>query len=191
MARLILATAEGPQAIDLRPANSLGRHPNNSIQLLDKIVSKEHCIVEMREGQFLLRDLGSLNGTYINGEKISEAPLKPGQTLRFGQVELRIDDGKPVNAQQAPAVAVSAPAPAPAPAPKRSEGGTMVMARGVSLSDLEESGTRQGGFDTNKVFSKKKNKANMYFIIGGVVLLIVIVVLIIVALNAVKSTGQP
>ena len=43
MARLILATAEGQQAIELRPINSLGRHPNNSIQLLDKIVSKEHC----------------------------------------------------------------------------------------------------------------------------------------------------
>jgi adenylate cyclase len=42
MARLILATAEGQQAIELRPINSLGRHPNNSIQLLDKIVSKEH-----------------------------------------------------------------------------------------------------------------------------------------------------
>jgi len=36
------------------------RHPNNSIQLLDKIVSKEHCILEQREGGFVLRDLGSL-----------------------------------------------------------------------------------------------------------------------------------
>ena len=50
MARLILATAEGQQAIELRPINSLGRHPNNSIQLLDKIVSKEHCILEQRDG---------------------------------------------------------------------------------------------------------------------------------------------
>ena len=65
MARLILATAEGQQAIELRPINSLGRHPNNSIQLLDKIVSKEHCILEQRDGGFVLRDLGSLNGTYV------------------------------------------------------------------------------------------------------------------------------
>jgi hypothetical protein len=50
MARLILATAEGQQAIELRPINSLGRHPNNTIQLLDKIVSKEHCILEQRDG---------------------------------------------------------------------------------------------------------------------------------------------
>ena len=70
MARLILATNEGQQAIELRPINSLGRHPNNSIQLLDKIVSKEHCILEQRDGIFILRDLGSLNGTYINGERV-------------------------------------------------------------------------------------------------------------------------
>ena len=70
MARLILATAEGQQAIELRPINSLGRHPNNTIQLLDKIVSKEHCILEQRDGQFILRDLGSLNGTYVNGERV-------------------------------------------------------------------------------------------------------------------------
>jgi len=94
MARLILATAEGPQAIDLRPANSLGRHPNNSIQLLDKIVSKEHCIVEMREGQFLLRDLGSLNGTYINGERVrGEQFLRHGDEIALGSTRARYDDG--------------------------------------------------------------------------------------------------
>ena len=70
MARLILATAEGQQAIELRPINSLGRHPNNTIQLLDKIVPKEHCILELRDGHFVLRDLGSLNGTYVNGERV-------------------------------------------------------------------------------------------------------------------------
>jgi adenylate cyclase len=94
MARLILATAEGPQAIELRPANSLGRHPNNSIQLLDKIVSKEHCIVEMRDGQFLLRDLGSLNGTYINGERVKgEQFLRHGDEIALGSTRARYDDG--------------------------------------------------------------------------------------------------
>ncbi len=94
MARLILATAEGPQAIDLRPTNSLGRHPNNSIQLLDKIVSKEHCIVELRDGQFLLRDLGSLNGTYINGERVrGEQFLRHGDEIALGSTRARYDDG--------------------------------------------------------------------------------------------------
>src|SRR5438105_2668915 len=94
MARLILATAEGQQAIELRPINSLGRHPNNTIQLLDKIVSKEHCILEQREGHFVLRDLGSLNGTYVNGERVrGEALLKHGDEIALGSTRARYDDG--------------------------------------------------------------------------------------------------
>ncbi len=94
MARLILATAEGQQAIELRPINSLGRHPNNTIQLLDKIVSKEHCILEQREGQFILRDLGSLNGTYINGERVrGEQQLRHGDEITLGSTRARYDDG--------------------------------------------------------------------------------------------------
>jgi adenylate cyclase len=97
MAKLILATAEGQQAIDLRPINSLGRHPNNTIQLLDKIVSKEHCILEFREGRFLLRDLGSLNGTYINGERVrGEQFLKHGDEISLGSTRARYDDGSGV-----------------------------------------------------------------------------------------------
>src|SRR6516165_9472672 len=98
MARLILATAEGQQAIELRPINSLGRHPNNSIQLLDKIVSKEHCILEQRDGQFVLRDLGSLNGTYVNGERVrGEQVLRHGDEIALGSTRARYDDGTGLN----------------------------------------------------------------------------------------------
>src|SRR3954447_5922779 len=102
MARLILSTAEGQQAIELRPVNSLGRHPNNSIQLLDKIVSKEHCIIELRVDHFVLRDLGSLNGTFINNERVrGEAPLKHGDEIALGATRGRFDD--------APAPSLGAP----------------------------------------------------------------------------------
>jgi adenylate cyclase len=95
MARLILVTAErGQQAIDLRAVNSLGRHPNNTIQLLDKIVSKEHCVIEQRGDHFVLRDLGSLNGTYINGERVrGEGALKHGDEIALGATRARFDDG--------------------------------------------------------------------------------------------------
>ena len=126
MARLILATAEGQQAIELRPINSLGRHPNNSIQLLDKIVSKEHCILEQRDGQFILRDLGSLNGTYINGERVrGEQLLRHGDEIALGSTRARYDDGtQPLNfaplaagpgAVQHPQPASWAPVPQGAP----------------------------------------------------------------------------
>jgi adenylate cyclase len=116
MSRLILATAEGQQAIELRPINSLGRHPNNSIQLLDKIVSKEHCILEQRDGQFILRDLGSLNGTYINGERVrGEQGLRHGDEIALGSTRARYDDGSsPLNfaPMQAGPGAVQHPQPA-------------------------------------------------------------------------------
>ena len=132
MARLILATAEGQQAIELRPINSLGRHPNNSIQLLDKIVSKEHCILEQRDGVFILRDLGSLNGTYINGERVrGEQGLKHGDEIALGSTRARYDDGSghnvalppispgavmPPQAPQWPPAGAMPPQPPPPPA---------------------------------------------------------------------------
>ncbi|HTB76132.1 MAG TPA: adenylate/guanylate cyclase domain-containing protein [Polyangiaceae bacterium] len=97
MAKLLRSTAEGQQAIELRAVNSLGRHPNNTIQLLDKIVSKEHCIVEVRDGRFVLRDLGSLNGTYVNGERVrGETWLKHGDEIALGSTRARFDDGSGV-----------------------------------------------------------------------------------------------
>lgn len=93
MARLILVTAEGQQAVELRPTNSFGRHPSNSIQLLDKIVSKEHCIIELRGDHFVLRDLGSLNGTYVNNERVrGEAPLRHGDEITLGATRGRFED---------------------------------------------------------------------------------------------------
>jgi adenylate cyclase len=118
MARLILVTAEGQQAVDLRPVNSLGRHPNNSIQLLDKIVSKEHCIVELRGDHFVLRDLGSLNGTYINGERVQgEQGLRHGDEIALGSTRARFEDPAAMSpAQGVPAAGQRFGTPAPASA---------------------------------------------------------------------------
>jgi len=94
MARILLATPEGQQVVELRDHNSLGRHPSNTIQLLDKIVSKEHCILERRPSGFTLRDLGSLNGTYVNGERVvGEQDLKHGDDIALGATRARYDDG--------------------------------------------------------------------------------------------------
>jgi adenylate cyclase len=111
MARLLLATPEGQQVVELRAQNSLGRHPSNSIQLLDKIVSKEHCAVEQRGAEFVLRDLGSLNGTYVNGERVvGERLLVHGDDIALGTTRARFDDGtgRPL-APPAPAGAAAAP----------------------------------------------------------------------------------
>ena len=122
MARLILQTAEGQQAIELRPVTSLGRHPNNTIQLLDKIVSKEHCIIEQRGDIFVLRDLGSLNGTFVNNERVrGEAPLKHGDEISLGATKGRFDDlgavGLPAQPPPQQQAGPSAWPPPPGPPP--------------------------------------------------------------------------
>ena len=74
---------------------TVGRIEENTFQIADASVSSRHAEILLHGTELLVRDLNSTNGTFINGEKISEAVLKPGQTLRFGQVELKIDDGLP------------------------------------------------------------------------------------------------
>lgn len=113
MARLILATADGQQVVELRPLNTIGRHPNNSIQLLDKIVSKEHCTIELRGDHFVLRDLGSLNGTLINNERVNgEQRLRHGDDISMGSTRARFEEG-------GPAARPNAPAPPGPPGPPR------------------------------------------------------------------------
>jgi pSer/pThr/pTyr-binding forkhead associated (FHA) protein len=167
---------------------TVGRVEDNTFQIADSSVSSHHAEILLRGSDIVIKDLNSTNGSFINGEKISETVLKPGQTLRFGQVELKIDDGKPVSAPPPPAP-VGAPAPAPAPAsPKKTMEGTMIIPRGVSLEQLEQGGTRASGFDTKGTgFSKKTNKVNTYFIIGGIIVGVIIGALILYALGQAKS----
>ncbi|MGO8993052.1 MAG: FHA domain-containing protein [Polyangiaceae bacterium] len=92
--RLILATPEGARVIELGARNSLGRHPKSSIQLSDKIVANEHCILKQCDGVFVLHDLGSLNGTYVNGERLrGEQTLAHGDEIALGATRARYDDG--------------------------------------------------------------------------------------------------
>jgi adenylate cyclase len=94
MPRLIYVNEQGRQAIELGAHQGLGRHPNNAIQLLDTIVSKEHCILERHGHTMVLRDLGSMNGTYVNGERMQgTCMLRHGDEIRMGNTVLRFDDG--------------------------------------------------------------------------------------------------
>ena len=154
---------------------TIGRVDDNTFPIADASVSSHHCEVHLRGDEILIRDLNSTNGTFINNEKISEAVLQPGQTLRLGQVELKLDTGV------APA---AAPGAAPAPA-KKPVDATLIIPRGISLDQLEKGG-RTPGFDTNTAFTKKKNKVNTYFIIGGIVVGIVVVAVFIYALSKTK-----
>jgi adenylate cyclase len=89
-AKLILISGEGPREQDLAAFNTLGRHPDNTIQVLDRIVSKEHCRIALGpQGQYSIRDMGSLNGTYVNNERANEATLKDGDQITLGNTILQ------------------------------------------------------------------------------------------------------
>jgi pSer/pThr/pTyr-binding forkhead associated (FHA) protein len=156
---------------------TIGRVEDNTFPIADPSVSSHHCEVHLRGGEVLIRDLNSTNGSFINDAKITESVLKPGQVLRLGQVELKLEvEG---------VAATPTPSTAPATPAKKTIEATMVMPRGVSLSDLE-SGGRPPGFDANTAFSKKKNKAGVYLWIGFGIVILVIIVLLLYALSLVS-----
>lgn len=134
---------------------TIGRVEDNMFQIAEASVSSHHCEVLLRGNDVIVHDLNSTNGTYINGDKVSESPLKPGQILRLGQVEMRLETD------------------APPAAPKKLDQ-TMVMQRGVNLSELE-TGMRAAGFGTKGAgFTKKSNKVNTIVITAAIVLGVVI-----------------
>lgn len=161
---------------------TIGRVDDNTFHIQDASVSSHHCEVHLRGAEILIRDLNSTNGTFINNEKISEAILKPGQTLRLGQVELKLDTGEGAG----PAPTAAAPGAPAAPAKPRQVDATMVIPRGVSLDQLEQGGTTKG-LGAATAFSKKKNKTNTIFIVVGVVVAIVIIVLLAMVFSQVGS----
>ena len=69
------------------PVVNIGRGDYNDIVIGDPSVSTMHAKLQRREAIWILTDLGSTNGTYVEGERLTgEAPLTPGTTLRFGDV---------------------------------------------------------------------------------------------------------
>jgi len=66
---------------------TIGRGEDCEIQILDSGLSRHHSQIEMAGGQFLLRDLNSRNGTFVNGVRVRETILKDGNHVRLGGLE--------------------------------------------------------------------------------------------------------
>ena len=62
------------------------------MQILDRIISKEHCHIDFKDGRWVLRDLGSLNGTFVNRERVSERELHTGDEIVLGSARARFED---------------------------------------------------------------------------------------------------
>jgi pSer/pThr/pTyr-binding forkhead associated (FHA) protein len=66
----------------------VGRHPDSDIFLDDVTVSRRHAEFYRQGGRFTVRDVGSLNGTYVNRERIEEATLNEGDEVQVGKFRL-------------------------------------------------------------------------------------------------------
>lgn len=78
---------------------SIGRNHGNSLQLEDGVVSGDHAVITLQPSPYLpemfeasIRDLGSTNGTYVNGTKINDQRLKHDDLIRIGSHELKVYD---------------------------------------------------------------------------------------------------
>jgi pSer/pThr/pTyr-binding forkhead associated (FHA) protein len=107
------------------PVVNIGRADYNDIVLPDESVSTTHAKLQRREGVWVLIDLDSTNGTYVDGDQVKgETPLAPGANVRFGEIGLVFeptDDAAAVakgGATRMMEQMVMQPAPAPKPAPK-------------------------------------------------------------------------
>ena len=93
---------------------TVGRLPDNSIQINDISVSSHHAQLTMSGGDYHLKDLNSTNGTSLNGKPVTEAQLHAGDKVRFGKIETiyQSDIHVPDEKRELPAAEVMAMAPA-------------------------------------------------------------------------------
>lgn len=74
----------------------IGRRQDCQLRIPTKDVSRQHCVLIIDDTSLVAKDLGSSNGTFVNGKRIAESELKPGDRLRLGPVTFVVQiNGKP------------------------------------------------------------------------------------------------
>ena len=101
----LVALNDGPNILIDKPILLLGRHPECDIQIDSRKISRRHCCIAQVEDYLIVRDLDSTNGICINGVRVLEGKLHPGDELTVGSTRYRVSWEE----------AVRRPARAPAP----------------------------------------------------------------------------
>lgn len=107
MKLVVLAGAKEGTEIPLKRSKFvIGRASDCTLRAGSEAISRHHCAILRGEAGLSIRDLGSRNGTYVNGEKIAaEVTLHGGDTVRVGTLEFRVDTGQGLKSQKKPKVA--------------------------------------------------------------------------------------
>lgn len=105
-----LTSTDGTHNFELRNGATLvvGRAPNSDIPVIDPTISRRHAEVECADSVVTIRDLGSSNGTFVNGTRVDASHINVGDVVTFGKVAFRL--GQTV-ATAAPQAATSATPP--------------------------------------------------------------------------------
>jgi pSer/pThr/pTyr-binding forkhead associated (FHA) protein len=77
------------ESFNIKDVTNIGRSETNDIILQSPAVSKEHARIKYEDGQFVIYDLASTNGTYVNGVKINKRALSDGDEITFGDVKTK------------------------------------------------------------------------------------------------------
>ena len=164
MPRLVLLT-DGftGRSFELKAERStVGRLEDNNFQIPAPSVSGHHCEILLKGNDVVVKDLDSTNGTFINGEQITEATLPVGQAVRFGSVEARLEASAPTGASG-----------------KKVLDKTAVLPQGVKMNELEQGTQKITAFDKNSPFKKKSNTLTWIFVGVGILIVVVIVVVLV------------
>src|ERR1043165_9143981 len=92
-----LTSTDGMHSFELRDgsAHVVGRAPTSDIPVIDPTISRRHAEVECRDGTVTVRDLGSSNGTFLNGARVETATINAGDTVTFGKVGFKLTQAPP------------------------------------------------------------------------------------------------
>jgi pSer/pThr/pTyr-binding forkhead associated (FHA) protein len=102
--RARLVSTDGGPSVDLvKELTLVGRDENCDVRLEPKSVSKLHCVLVKTDGLILVRDLGSTNGTRVNGQRVRRAALLPNDTLAIATVKYTVKFGIELEKEEAAA----------------------------------------------------------------------------------------
>lgn len=86
----LLSLSDGPSVLIDQPILLFGRHQECDVQLNSKKISRRHCCLAQVDDHLVVRDLGSTNGILINGVKVTEGTLVPGDELVIGNFRYQV-----------------------------------------------------------------------------------------------------
>jgi pSer/pThr/pTyr-binding forkhead associated (FHA) protein len=90
----------GPSVELVKDLTLVGRNDDCDLTLDHKSISKQHCVLVKTDGLILVRDLGSTNGTRVNGQRVRRAALLPNDNLAIANFKYQVKFGEDANASK-------------------------------------------------------------------------------------------